>query len=174
MSEMHEIEAVVNGEPYRGSVPARKLLSDFIREDLRLTGTHVGCEHGVCGSCTVLLDGRPVRSCLMFAPQANQASIETIEALASGPDDLHPIQQAFWDHHGLQCGFCTPGMVLTAKALLDEVPNPTEEEIRQAISGNACRCTGYVFIVEAIRAAAETLANGALAAGERGAHDGQR
>jgi carbon-monoxide dehydrogenase small subunit len=171
MSGLHTIEAVINGEPYRGSVPARKLLSDFIREDLRLTGTHVGCEHGVCGSCTVLLDGRPVRSCLMFAPQADGASIETIEALASGPDDLHPIQQAFWDHHGLQCGFCTPGMVLTAKALLDEVPNPTEDQIREAISGNICRCTGYVFIVDAIKAASEMLAPGEAPAGQSGPHD---
>lgn len=165
MSELHSIETVVNGRPHSVSVPSRKLLSDFIRDDLRLTGTHVGCEHGVCGSCTVLLDGRPVRACLMFAAQADGASIETIEALAAGPDDLHPIQQAFWDHHGLQCGFCTPGMVLTAKALLEEMPNPTDEQIREAISGNACRCTGYVFIVEAIRAAAEMLA----AAGASGA-----
>jgi carbon-monoxide dehydrogenase small subunit len=172
MSELHAIETVVNGKPYRGSVPARKLLSDFIREDLRLTGTHVGCEHGVCGSCTVLLDGRPVRSCLMFAPQADGASIETIEALASGPDDLHPIQQAFWDHHGLQCGFCTPGMVLTAKELLEEVPNPTEDQIREAISGNICRCTGYVFIVDAIKAASEMPATREALAGQSGTPDG--
>jgi carbon-monoxide dehydrogenase small subunit len=172
MSEMHPIETVVNGEPYRRSVPARKLLSDFIREDLRLTGTHVGCEHGVCGSCTVLLDGRPVRSCLMFAPQANGASIETIEGLASGPDDLHPIQQAFWDHHGLQCGFCTPGMVLTAKALLEELPNPTEDQIREAIAGNICRCTGYVFIVDAIKAAAAMLDKGETTTPQRGIQDG--
>src|SRR5262249_7662348 len=172
MSDMHAIETVVNGEPYRGSVPSRKLLSDFIREDLALTGTHVGCEHGGCGSCTVLLDGRPVRSRLMFAPQANGASIETIEGLASGPDDLHPIQHAFWDHHGLQCGFCTPGMVLTAKALLQEVPNPTEDQIREAIAGNMCRCTGYVFIVDAIKAASETLAQSKGARVEAGVLDG--
>jgi aerobic carbon-monoxide dehydrogenase small subunit len=172
MSDAHTIEAVVNGRSYRARVPSRRLLSDFIRDDLRLTGTHVGCEHGVCGSCTVLLDGRPVRSCLMFAPQANGASIETIEALATGPDDLHPIQQAFWDHHGLQCGFCTPGMVLTAKALLDEVPNPTDEQIREAISGNVCRCTGYVFIVEAIEAAARMLAANRAVPAAGGEHDG--
>jgi aerobic-type carbon monoxide dehydrogenase small subunit (CoxS/CutS family) len=172
MSDMHTIETIVNGQQHHLSVPSRKLLSDFIREDLRLTGTHVGCEHGVCGSCTVLLDGRPVRSCLLFAPQADGASIETIEALASGADDLHPIQQAFWDHHGLQCGFCTPGMVLTAKALLDEVPNPSEEEIREAISGNVCRCTGYVFIIEAIKAAAAVRAGGDVASRENGRRDG--
>lgn len=172
MSDMHQIETVVNGEPFRVSVPSRKLLCDFIREDLRLTGTHVGCEHGVCGSCTVLLDGDPVRSCLMFAPQANGTSIETIEGLASGPDDLHPIQQAFWDHHGLQCGFCTPGMVLTAKALLDECPNPTEDQIREAIAGNSCRCTGYVFIVESIMAASEMLAATETAGAQGGVQDG--
>jgi carbon-monoxide dehydrogenase small subunit len=147
----------VNGVERSAHAPSRRLLSDFIRQDLGMTGTHVGCEHGVCGACTVLLDGWPVRSCLMFAVQAQGAEIETIEGLASGPDDLHPIQQAFWDHHGLQCGFCTPGMVLTAKALLEENPDPTEAEIREAIAGNICRCTGYVFIVDAIRAAAESM-----------------
>jgi carbon-monoxide dehydrogenase small subunit len=136
------------------------LLADCLREDLRLTGTHVGCEQGVCGACTVLVDGRPVRSCLMFAVQAQGAEIETIEALGRGPEDLHPVQQAFWDCHGLQCGFCTPGMVLTAKALLEENPQPTDEEIREAIAGNICRCTGYVFIVDAIRTAAERQATG--------------
>lgn len=158
MSEVHSVELTVNGEPCTLQVPARKLLSDALREDLGLTGTHVGCEHGVCGACTVLLDGRPIRSCLMFAVQAAGARLETIEGLASGPDDLHPVQRAFWERHGLQCGFCTPGMVLTAKALLEERAGGdpiTDEEIRTAIEGNVCRCTGYVFIVDAIRAAAE-------------------
>jgi carbon-monoxide dehydrogenase small subunit len=158
MSERHEFRLTVNGRSHAVGVPARKLLVDCLREDLRLTGTHVGCEQGVCGSCTVLLDGEPVRSCLMFAVQARNAEIETIESLGRSADDLDPIQRAFWDTHGLQCGFCTPGMVLTAKALLAENPNPTDEEIREAIAGNICRCTGYVFIVDAIRTAAERMA----------------
>jgi carbon-monoxide dehydrogenase small subunit len=152
--DVHEVRLRVNGVERFAHAPSRKLLSDFIREDLGLTGTHVGCEHGACGACTILLDGRPVRSCLMFAVQAHEADIETIEGLGTGPEDLDPIQQAFWDHHGLQCGFCTPGMVLTAKALLQENTNPSEAEIRDAIAGNICRCTGYVFIVDAITAAA--------------------
>lgn len=160
LSEEHNIVLDVNGVERSARAPARKLLSDFIRQDLGLTGTHVGCEHGVCGACTVLLDGEPVRSCLMFAVQADGASIETIEGLARGPDDLHPVQRAFWEKHGLQCGFCTPGMVLTAKVLLEQNPHPTEEEIREAIAGNICRCTGYVFIVAAIQAAAANLAAG--------------
>jgi carbon-monoxide dehydrogenase small subunit len=160
MSEKVEFELRVNGESRTVSVAPRKLLVDCLREDLRLTGTHVGCEQGVCGACTVLVDGRPVRSCLMFAVQGQGAEIETIEALGRGPEDLHPVQQAFWDCHGLQCGFCTPGMVLTAKALLEENPQPTDEEIREAIAGNICRCTGYVFIVDAIRTAAERQATG--------------
>src|SRR5204863_283359 len=131
-------------------------LADFLRDGLDLTGTHVGCEHGVCGACTVLLDGEPVRSCLLLAIQMDGARLTTVEGLADG-ERLHPIQQAFWDHHGLQCGFCTPGMLLTAKAFLEEHPNPTEDEIREAISGNLCRCTGYHFIVEAIRVAARAL-----------------
>jgi carbon-monoxide dehydrogenase small subunit len=158
--DVHEVRLRVNGVERAGLAPSRKLLSDFIRQDLGLTGTHVGCEHGACGACTVLLDGQPVRSCLMFAVQADGAEIETIEGLASGPDDLHPIQQAFWDHHGLQCGFCTPGMVLTAKALLQENPDPSDAEIREAVAGNICRCTGYVFIVDAIRAAAGSMREG--------------
>ena len=155
MNETHTIGITVNGDEQTVHVAARKLLSDVIREDLGLTGTHVGCEHGVCGACTVLLDGRPVRSCLMFAVQVDGMSLETIEGLATGPDDLHPVQRAFWESHGLQCGFCTPGMVLAAKALLDENPRPSDDEIREAIAGNVCRCTGYVFIVDAIRAAAD-------------------
>jgi carbon-monoxide dehydrogenase small subunit len=151
----------VNGERRSGEAEPRKLLSDFLRQDLRLTGTHVGCEQGVCGACTVLLDGEPVRSCLLFTVQAEGCHIETIESLGSDPATLHPVQQAFWEKHGLQCGFCTPGMVLTAKALLEHNPAPTDEEIRLALEGNICRCTGYVFIVDAVRHAAEQLREGA-------------
>jgi aerobic carbon-monoxide dehydrogenase small subunit len=140
----------VNGEAREASVEVRVTLADFLRDALDLTGTHLGCEHGVCGACTVLLDGQPVRSCLMLAVQAEGAVLTTVEGLADG-ETLHPIQQAFWDHHGLQCGFCTPGILLTAKALLEENPHPSDDEIREAISGNLCRCTGYQFIVEAIR-----------------------
>jgi carbon-monoxide dehydrogenase small subunit len=143
----------VNGQPHEGAVEPRTSLADFLRDQLDLTGTHVGCEHGVCGACTVLLDGEPVRSCLLLAVQVDGARLTTVEGLADG-ERLHPLQQAFWDHHGLQCGFCTPGILLTAKALLEENPHPTDDEIREAISGNLCRCTGYHFIVEAIRAAA--------------------
>jgi carbon-monoxide dehydrogenase small subunit len=150
------IKLLVNGEERTGEVEPRKLLSDFIREDLGLTGTHVGCEHGVCGACTVIFEGRTVRSCLMFAVQADGGRLETIEGLGRSPEELHPIQRAFWDHHGLQCGFCTPAMILTAKELLDRNPRPTEQQVREAIAGNICRCTGYVFIVEAIMAAARS------------------
>ena len=143
----------VNGEAREASVEVRTTLADFLRDALDLTGTHVGCEHGVCGACTVLVDGQPVRSCLMLAVQAEGVAITTVEGLADG-ETLHPLQQAFWDHHGLQCGFCTPGFLLTAKAFLEENPRPSDEEIREAISGNLCRCTGYHFIVEAIRSAA--------------------
>jgi aerobic-type carbon monoxide dehydrogenase small subunit (CoxS/CutS family) len=143
----------VNGEPHERDVEPRTTLTEFIREQLDLTGTHVGCEHGVCGACTVLLDGEPVRSCLIFAIQTDGAEILTVEGLADG-EHLHPIQQAFWDRHGLQCGFCTPGMLLTVKAFLAENPTPTDDEIREAIGGNLCRCTGYHGIVESIRAAA--------------------
>ena len=146
----------VNGQSYEGTVEARTSLADFLRDGLDLTGTHVGCEHGVCGACTVLLDGEPVRSCLLLAIQMDGARLTTVEGLADG-DRLHPLQQAFWDHHGLQCGFCTPGILLTAKALLEENPRPTDAEIREAISGNLCRCTGYHFIMEAIRAAARSM-----------------
>ena len=142
----------VNGRAYERTVEARTSLADFLRDDLDLTGTHVGCEHGVCGACTVLLEGEPVRSCLLLAIQTDGAQVTTVEGLADG-ERLHPLQQAFWDHNGLQCGFCTPGILLTAKALLDDNPRPTDSEIREAISGNLCRCTGYHFIVEAIRAA---------------------
>jgi carbon-monoxide dehydrogenase small subunit len=143
----------VNNRAYEGTVEPRTSLADFLRDGLDLTGTHVGCEHGVCGACTVLVDDEPMRSCLLLAVQMDGARLTTVEGLADG-ERLHPLQQAFWDHHGLQCGFCTPGILLTAKALLDENPHPTDEQIREAISGNLCRCTGYHFIVEAIRAAA--------------------
>jgi aerobic carbon-monoxide dehydrogenase small subunit len=147
----------VNGEDRTGEAEPRKLLSDFIREDLGLTGTHVGCEQGVCGACTILLEGEPVRSCLLFAVQADGARIETIESLGADAETLHPVQQAFWEKHGLQCGFCTPGMVLTAKAFLERNPSPTEEEVRIALEGNICRCTGYVFIVSSVLHAAELM-----------------
>jgi aerobic-type carbon monoxide dehydrogenase small subunit (CoxS/CutS family) len=143
----------VNGALHERAVEVRRTLADFLREDLTLTGTHLGCEHGVCGACTVLDAGQPVRSCLLLAVQMDGAEITTVEGLAQG-DRLHPIQAAFWEHHGLQCGFCTPGILLTAKAFLKDHPNPTEQEIREAIAGNLCRCTGYHLIVEAIRAAA--------------------
>jgi carbon-monoxide dehydrogenase small subunit len=157
--EIVSIKVTVNGVEQEVRTAARKLLADVIREDFALTGTHLGCEQGVCGACTVIFNGETVRSCLMFAAQADGAEITTIEGIASGGGDLHPIQRAFWEHHGLQCGFCTPGMILTTKHLLESVPDPTEQEIREAIAGNLCRCTGYVFIVESIRAAAEMLAN---------------
>jgi aerobic carbon-monoxide dehydrogenase small subunit len=147
------VQLTVNGAAHAVTVEPRRTLADVLREDLGLTGTHVGCEHGVCGACTVLWDGQPVRSCLLFAIQLDGAALTTVEGLADG-ERLHPIQEAFWATHGLQCGFCTPGILLTAKALLDENPSPDEAEIREAISGNLCRCTGYHFIVQAILAAA--------------------
>jgi len=147
------VRLTVNGRAYARTVEARTTLADFLRDDLDLTGTHVGCEHGVCGACTVLLDGQPVRSCLLFAIQLDGATLMTVEGLADG-ERLHPIQEAFREHHGLQCGFCTPGLLLTAKALLEEREAPSDAEIREAIAGNLCRCTGYHFIVDAIRAAA--------------------
>ncbi len=152
-----KIQVTVNGRQAEGEAEPRKLLSDFIREDLGLTGTHVGCEHGVCGACTVLLDGEPVRTCLMFAVQADGHDLLTVEGLAPGPDQLHPIQEAFWERHGLQCGFCTPGFLLTIKVYLAENPDPTEREVREALSGNLCRCTGYQNIVKATLRAAEIL-----------------
>ena len=157
MTDLHTIRVTVNGTTYERTVEARMLLSDFIRHELGLTGTHVGCEHGVCGACTVLFDGQPVRSCLMFAVQADGHEIMTVEGLAPDPDHLHPLQEAFWEAHGLQCGFCTPGFLMTLKPFLEENPNPTEEEIRLAISGNLCRCTGYQHIIEAVKIAAEKM-----------------
>jgi carbon-monoxide dehydrogenase small subunit len=148
----------VNGLEQEGLVEPRRLLVDFLREDLGLTGTHIGCEHGVCGACTVLVDGRSVRACLMFAVQANGRSVTTVEALAAPDGALHPIQQAFWEQHGLQCGFCTPGFLMTTYELLQSKSMPTDDEIREAISGNLCRCTGYQNIVRSVRSAAELMA----------------
>jgi carbon-monoxide dehydrogenase small subunit len=153
------VRLFVNNRQHEREVEPRTTLADFLREDLDLTGTHVGCEHGVCGACTVLLEGEPVRSCLLFAIQLDGARLTTVEGLADG-ERLHPLQQAFWDHHGLQCGFCTPGILLTAKALLEENSQPSDADIREAIAGNLCRCTGYHFVVEAIRAAAASMRRG--------------
>ena len=152
-----EVRVQINGHEYQGNVEPRKLLVDFIRDDLGLTGTHVGCEHGVCGACTVLLNNETVRSCLMFAVQANGAELKTVEGLAPSAAELHPLQEAFWELHGLQCGFCTPGILLTAEALLKELPDPSDHEIREWISGNLCRCTGYQNIVAAIQAAVKRI-----------------
>jgi carbon-monoxide dehydrogenase small subunit len=148
------ISVEVNGTTYEREVEARRLLVHFLRDDLDLTGTHVGCDTGNCGACSVIVDGTLLKSCMMLAIQADGASIETVEGLGAD-GELNPLQQAFGEHHALQCGYCTPGMLMSAKALLDENPEPTEGEIRRAIQGNLCRCTGYVNIVEAIAAAAE-------------------
>lgn len=150
------IRVVVNQRPYEKTVEVRKTLADFLRDDLELTGTHLGCEHGVCGACTVIVDGAAVRSCLLFAAQMNGREIQTVEGLADG-DRLNPLQEAFREHHGLQCGFCTPGFLMTLTCFLRERPDPSEAEIREAISGNLCRCTGYQNIVTAARAAALAL-----------------
>jgi len=156
MARQRTVTLKVNGIEYSREVESRKLLSDFIREDLGLTGTHVGCEHGQCGTCTILFNGVSVKSCLMLAVQAQGAEIQTVEGLAQD-GKLSPLQEAFWENHGLQCGFCTPGMLMSAQHLLQTNPNPTEEEIRLGIAGNLCRCTGYVNIVRAIKSAAEKL-----------------
>ena len=153
------VRLAVNGEERQGLAEPRTLLADFLRHELGLTGTHVGCEQGVCGACTVRVDGQLVRSCLMFAVQAEGASIETVEGMARGAE-LHPIQQAFHEEHGLQCGFCTPGLLLATAALLETEPDPSEAEIRLALAGNVCRCTGYVGIVAAVQAAARKLREG--------------
>ncbi len=154
---MPEITVTVNGATVHHVVDDRLLLLDFLRETLGLTGAHAGCEHGVCGACTVLFDGVAVRSCLLFSGQVAGHEVTTIEGIGSFPDELHPLQEAFWEHHGLQCGFCTPGMILSALDLLNENPEPTDEEIRDHLSGNICRCTGYVNIVAAVRHAAAAL-----------------
>jgi carbon-monoxide dehydrogenase small subunit len=152
------VELVVNGRPDSADAEPRLLLSDFLRHRLGLTGTHVGCEHGVCGACTVLVDGEPVRSCLMFAVQAHGAEIRTVEGLAGEDGTLHPVQQAFHELHGMQCGFCTPGFLMSLTGLFEERPDADEDEVLDALSGNLCRCTGYVNIVAAARRAQQLLA----------------
>jgi carbon-monoxide dehydrogenase small subunit len=154
--ELAHVRLTVNGAPREGRCVPRKLLVDFVREDLGLTGTHVGCEHGICGACTILVNGEAARSCLMLAVQADGAELTTVEGLAEG-GALHPLQEAFREHHGLQCGFCTPGMLLTALDLLRVNPQPTEQEIREGISAVLCRCTGYHGIIKAVAAAAPVL-----------------
>ncbi|MFZ2614429.1 MAG: (2Fe-2S)-binding protein [Anaerolineae bacterium] len=157
MSQTIPVTMTVNGAQYERFVEPRLLLADFLRHELGLTGTHVGCEHGVCGSCTILFDGKPVRSCLMFAIQAQGHEILTVESLGT-PEHLHPLQAAFQEKHALQCGFCTPGFLMTLVPFLADNPQPTEAEIREAISGNLCRCTGYQHIVEAVHLAASQMA----------------
>lgn len=159
MSDLFDLVVSINGNRYERTVEPRLLLSDFLRHELGLTGTHVGCEHGVCGACTILFDEQPVRSCLMFAVQANGHQIRTVESLAPNgdADSLHPLQQAFWEAHGLQCGFCTPGFLMTLVPFLGKHPDPSEHEIREAISGNLCRCTGYQNIVKAVQVAAKKM-----------------
>ena len=157
--DMHEVSLTVNGVQYVETVESRWSLADFLRHKLRLTGTHLGCEHGVCGACTVLLDGRSVRGCLTLAVQANGRSVETVEGLAPTETELNVLQQAFWENHGLQCGFCTPGILMTLTEFLRDNPNPSEMEVRDALSGNICRCTGYQGIVAAALDAAEKLRN---------------
>jgi len=153
---LFDLEVTVNGTRYERAVEPRTLLSDFLRHELSLTGTHVGCEHGVCGACTVLLDGESVRSCLTFAIQTHGHEITTVEGLGT-IDHLHPVQEAFHEAHGLQCGFCTPGILTTVVPFLEQNPDPSEAEIREAISGNLCRCTGYQHIVDAVKLAAERM-----------------
>jgi aerobic carbon-monoxide dehydrogenase small subunit len=153
MNSEHTISVSINGKAYTRQVEGRLLLSDFLRHELGLTGTHVGCEQGVCGACTILFDGSPARSCLLLAVQANGHEIATVESLSEPADQLHPLQQAFWEAHGLQCGFCTPGFLMTLVPFLESHPDPSEEEIRDAMSGNLCRCTGYQNIVEAVKQA---------------------
>jgi aerobic-type carbon monoxide dehydrogenase small subunit (CoxS/CutS family) len=154
MSDVHLISLVVNGTRHEVAVEPRRTLADVLRHDLGYTGTHVGCEHGICGACTVLLDGEPCRSCLIFGVQADDAAVETVEGLAQD-GKLNPLQEAFTEHHALQCGFCTPGFLMLATALLRENPAPSDKEIREAMASNICRCTGYQSILEAVRAAAD-------------------
>ncbi len=164
--EAREVACTVNGKLYRAMAEPRRLLSDFIREDLDLKGTHVGCEHGVCGACTILFNGQPARSCLMFAVQADGAEIVTVEGLARSPQQLTRLQESFSQEHALQCGYCTPGMLISATALLSENPSPTDSEVRHAMAGQLCRCTGYEQIVRAVLAAADSDGKG----GEGGNH----
>ena len=156
MSE-HKITVTVNGRKMSGHAEARVTLVDFLRDVLGLTGTHIGCEHGVCGACSVVFDGKPVRSCLMYAVQADGHDITTVEGLEQEDGSLSPLQDAFWENHALQCGYCTPGMLMASHALLSNNPSPTDEDIRHAIGGNLCRCTGYQQIVEAVQMAAKTM-----------------
>ncbi len=157
MAQTRKIAVTVNGTRYEREVEVRLMLADFIRHQIGLTGTHLGCEHGVCGACTILLDGRSARSCLMLAVQADGHDILTVEGIAPSATELHPLQEAFRDNHGLQCGFCTPGMLTTLIEFLRDTPDPTEQEVRIAISGNLCRCTGYQGIVNAVLDAAKRL-----------------
>jgi len=157
MGEKRNIAVTINGKKYQEEVEVRYTLADFMRQQLGLTGTHLGCEHGVCGACTILFDGLSARSCLMLAVQADGHEILTVEGIAPSPDKMHPLQEAFRDNHGLQCGFCTPGMLTTLIEFLRDNPDPTEQEVRIAISGNLCRCTGYGQIIEAVALAAERL-----------------
>jgi len=157
VSDLVKVTLTVNDKEYTREVEPRMLLSDFLRQELGLTGTHIGCEQGVCGACTVLFDGEPVRSCLMFAVQSNGHQIFTVEGLGD-PEHLHPLQEAFMEAHGLQCGFCTPGILMTMLPFLEQNPNPTRDEIRHALDGNLCRCTGYEHIIDAVSLAAEKLA----------------
>ena len=160
MDNLFRVNVTVNGVAYQRAVEPRLLLSDFLRHELGLTGTHVGCEHGVCGACTILFEGEAVRSCIMFAVQANGRELVTVEGLTAPEGDvsrLHPLQQAFWEAHGLQCGYCTPGFLMTLVPFLRENPNPGEQEIREALSGNICRCTGYQNIVTAVQLAARKI-----------------
>lgn len=156
METKQRVRLTVNGTEYERDVEVRKTLADFLRYDLGLRGTHLGCEHGVCGACTILLDDVSVRSCILYAVQADSSDLLTVEGLAPSGGELHPLQEAFREHHGLQCGFCTPGFLMPAMELLVERQNPTDEEIRETISGNLCRCTGYQGIVDAIKAADKT------------------
>ena len=157
MADTRKITVTVNKAPYTRTVETRLTLADFLRHEIGLTGTHLGCEHGVCGACTVLLEGRTARSCLMLAVQADGANILTVEGIAPNETELHPLQQAFQDNHGLQCGFCTPGMLTTLIEFLGDNPDPTEMEVREAIAGNLCRCTGYQGIVDAALDAAKRM-----------------
>jgi len=159
MSDLVNVTITINGQTYERAIEPRLLLSDFIRHEANLTGTHVGCEHGVCGACTVLFDGEPVRSCIMFAVQASGHAVMTVEGLTpdASEENLHPLQASFREAHGLQCGFCTAGFLMTLLPFLEENPSPTEHEIRAALSGNLCRCTGYQHIVEAVKLAAEKM-----------------
>jgi carbon-monoxide dehydrogenase small subunit len=157
LNDIVDVSLTINGKPHSGTVQARKTLADFIREDCSLTGTHLGCEHGVCGACTVLLDGEAVRSCLIFAVQASGRTVQTIEGVAGPDGTFHPLQEAMWESHSFQCGFCTPGFLMAALAFLDENADPTEAEIRDAMSGNLCRCTGYASILAGVKLGSEKM-----------------